>query len=254
MEVIELGTLQHALGVEIGDRKLLDSRMTPLALLRTSIVDFCQGLIIIQQETSQVRLAHFTLFEYFFERRTYDSWYCSSEQLIAETCLTYLLFDDFASKPPSTDDAYENMLRLYPLYEYAAHRWGVHVHRLYHHSPPQSTVDLMYKFIVSVSHLERAVQAFGCSAHRGLVSHDYSQIYPALSPIHVSALFGIQAIAIEVLKERQDLDNAVESEYLRGWTALHFTADNTIGDPCGSWMTEFLIENGVSVFQCQVFP
>ena len=89
-ETIELGALQHALGVETGDRTLVHSRMTPLSLLRTSVIDFCQGLIIIQQETSQVRLARFTLFEYFFERRPYDSWYCSSEQLIAETCLTYL--------------------------------------------------------------------------------------------------------------------------------------------------------------------
>ena len=247
MEAIELGALQHALGVEIGDRSLVHSRMTPLSLLRTSIPDFCQGLIIIQQETSQVRLAHFTLFEYFFERRPYDSWYCSSEQLIAETCLTYLLFDNFASNPPCNDDAYQDMLRHYPLYGYAAHRWGIHVHRLYHHGPRSLTVDLMYKFIFSSSHLERAVQAFSSNVHQGLLSHGYSQIYPRiLSPIHVSALFGIPAIAEEVLKQRHDIDIAVESEYLQGWTALHFTADNTIGDPCGSWMTEFLIENGAT--------
>ena len=247
METIELGALQHALGVETGDRNLVHSRMTPLSLLRTSVIDFCQGLIIIQQETSQVRLAHFTLFEYFFERRPYDSWYCSSEQLIAETCLTYLLFDDFASNPPSNDDAYKEMLRLYPLYDYAARRWGIHAHRLYHHSPPPLTVDLMYKFIFSSLHLERAVQAFSSSVHQEVSSHGYSQIYPKiLSPIHVSALFGIPAIAGEVLKQRYDIDIAVESGYLRGWTALHFAADNTIGDPCGSWMTDFLIESGAT--------
>lgn len=247
METIELGALQHALSVETGDRNLVHSRMTPLSLLRTSVIDFCQGLIIIQQETSQVRLAHFTLSEYFFERRPYDSWYCSSEQLIAETCLTYLLFDDFASNPPSNDDAYEDILRLYPLYDYAARRWGIHVHRLYHHSPPPLTVDLLKTFIFSSLHLERAVQAFSSSVRSGVSSHDYSQIYPkTLSPIHVSALFGIPAIAGEVLKQRHDIDIAVESEYLRGWTALHFAADNIIGDPCGSWMTDFLIESGAT--------
>ena len=249
MDTMELIALQHALGVEIGDRNLVHSRTTPLNLLRTSVIDFCQGLIIIQQETSQVRLAHFTLFEYFYKRRPYDSWYCSSEQLIAETCLTYLLFDDFASKPPPNDDVYEDTLRLYPLYTYAARRWGVHVHRLHHHSPRSLTVDLMYKFVFSSLHLERAIQALSSSVHQSLSSessHGYSQIYPrALSPLHVSAIFGIPAIATKALKQCLDINIAVEGEYLRGWTALHFTADNVIGDPCGSWMTEFLVvDNG----------
>ena len=247
METIKLGALQHVLAVEIGDRNLVHSRMTPLSLLRTSVNDFCQGLVIVQQETSQVRLAHFTLFEYFFERRPYDSWYCSSEQLIAETCLIYLLFDDFALIPPSNDDAYEDMLRLYPLYTYAARRWGVHVHRLHHHSPPQSTVDLMYKFIFSSLHLERAIQSFNSSVHQGVSSHVCSQVYPKiLSPIHVSAIFGIPAIIGKVLNQCHDINIAVESECLRGWTALHFAADNTIGDPCGSWMTDILVESGAT--------
>ena len=247
MDHVKLEALQHALSVEIGDQTLNPSKMTPLSLLKTSIPDACQGLIIIQPETSQVRLAHFSLFEYFLERQSYASWYCSSEQLIAETCLTYLLFDDFASKPPSDDDAYQEMLKTYPFYEYAARRWGVHIHRLYHHSPAPATVDLMYKFLFNSLHFERAIQALSASINARALSSRYSQMYPKImSPIHVSALFGVPAIAMKLLEQGHDINVTVESEYLCGWTALHFTADNTIGDPCGSWMTEFLIEHGAN--------
>lgn len=174
--VIDLATLQHCLGVDFGDTDLDHSKLTPLSLLRTSVTDFCQGLVTIDKDTSQVRLVHHTLQEYFYDHDL--DFFRQSERLLAEVCLTYLLFDTFASIPPSDDECYNAMARLYPLQLYAAKSWGIHLHRVSHHETPAQLIRLALRFASSPMNLERSAQAFNASSTGRDLIDGQSQQYP----------------------------------------------------------------------------
>ena len=242
--ILDVAALQHAVGIQVGDKNLDHSKLTPLSLLGTSIAHSCQKLVSIQQETSQVRLVHHTLHEYLYNR---DTAYSTSEKLIAEVCLTYLLFDAFASSPPPDDESFIEMGKMFPLYRYASQNWGIHAHRLYHENIPPETMELIFRLIFSPSHLERATQDLQTTPEnkplRDGASQDYSK---KMMPVHFAAHFGLPRVIRQALDRGQDINAAIESDRLKGWTTLHFVAENRIGDPCGSWMTDFCIESGAT--------
>jgi hypothetical protein len=81
--------LLYSLAIRDGDRSL-DLRGIPI---RKSLLNCCQGLALIDQETSTVRLVHYSLQEYLSRRdeifgRTKAAWH----SVIARTCLTFLKF------------------------------------------------------------------------------------------------------------------------------------------------------------------
>ncbi|KAG8531785.1 uncharacterized protein KY384_003421 [Bacidia gigantensis] len=241
---IDLAMLQHALGVEAGDKILDHSKLTPMSLLRHSIADFCHGLIVIQKETSQVRLVHYTLQE-FFESQDLQSYY-PAEKMLSEVCLTYVLLKDFASPPPSDDESYNNMSALYPLYWYANQKWGVHVHRLYHQQKPLEIEQLMFRFVFSPLLLARAAQSLSAMLYNNQPLHsgasqDYARI---ITPVHYAAYFGLPSLLQEALTREFDVNISIVEGRLIGWTALHFIAENLIGDSYGPWFTNLLIEQG----------
>jgi hypothetical protein len=71
-----------------------------------------------------IRWIHYTTQEYF--ERTWTFWVPHAQMDIAGVCLTYLLFDAFATGFCHTDTEFECRLRLNVLYDYAARNWGHH--------------------------------------------------------------------------------------------------------------------------------
>ncbi|KAF8457042.1 hypothetical protein BDZ91DRAFT_633902, partial [Kalaharituber pfeilii] len=85
LEVIELS---HALSVEDGHKALNCNNIpAPNIILRC-----CCGLVTIDDETSTVRLVHYTLQEYF--KCYYEKYFPTGHNLIARTCITYLDFSN----------------------------------------------------------------------------------------------------------------------------------------------------------------
>lgn len=101
---------------------------TPRPRFRPSqkrMVDCCMGLVNVDGRSSVIRLVHFSVLEYL--RKYQEGVLAQSESIIAEACLTYLLFEPFAYGPRRHEDDIMEMLSKYPFVSYAAHHWGFHV-------------------------------------------------------------------------------------------------------------------------------
>ena len=81
--------VQYALAIEPETQGLDEENLSDV----DEIVGFCAGLVIIDEETNIIRLCHYTTQEYL--TRNGDRILPSAQHDIAETCLTYLLYDQF---------------------------------------------------------------------------------------------------------------------------------------------------------------
>jgi hypothetical protein len=79
--------LQHALAVEINESQLDKDNFPQVE----DIVSVCAGLVTVDEESSIIRLVHYTTQEYF--DRTRGKWFPNAEANIATICVTYLSFD-----------------------------------------------------------------------------------------------------------------------------------------------------------------
>ena len=178
--------LQHALGVEVGEMEL-DPDNIPLV---EDIVSVCAGLITVDEESSIIRLVHYTTQEYFV--RTWKRWFPGAQADITDICATYLSFSSFKSGPCCTDTAFEERLRLNQLYNYAARHWGEHAREAGGIS--RVALDLLK----SDSLLEAQVQVI-MVVKQPWSSEGYSQDFPnRMQGLHVAAYFGILE-AVEIL-------------------------------------------------------
>lgn len=112
--VLSTAELQHAVAVEPGKFKLNQDLIPNLDIIGS----ICAGLIAMDLESHAVRLVHYTAQEYFDRRQGY--WFPDAETHIATTCITYLSFNVFNNGLCETSGRFQDRLRLYPLYDYAA--------------------------------------------------------------------------------------------------------------------------------------
>lgn len=80
--------LCQALATEIGESQPDEDNL----LHAKHIVESCFGLIVIEEQSSTVRLVHYTLQDYLQSR--YQGQSADDEIEIAKICLTYLCFDE----------------------------------------------------------------------------------------------------------------------------------------------------------------
>ncbi|RYC80736.1 hypothetical protein BFJ63_vAg16371 [Fusarium oxysporum f. sp. narcissi] len=172
--------LRHALAVEKSSTALdTDFLLSPKLML-----SLCAGLVTFDEESSIIRLVHYTTQEYF--ERTQKRWFPEAESEITMSCVKYLLFDAFKSGPCLTDAEFEQRLQSNPLYEYAAHNWGNHARKS---STPYEGVT---KFLESKVHVEASSQAM--MVMKRYSSHtNYSQEVPRnTTGLHLAACFGLK--------------------------------------------------------------
>ena len=98
----------------------LDNENIPLP---ETIIQCCNGLVGIDNETSGVRLVHYSL-EEFFNLHSSD-YFPDGHKEIAHTCLTYLNFTPLLAHC-ETKSELEQLLMSYHLLEYSASQWGYH--------------------------------------------------------------------------------------------------------------------------------
>lgn len=104
--------LRYALGTRILDQ-YFDEDNLPLSKL---IIKSCSGLVSVENESSDIRLVHFTLQRYIQDQHHFL--FSHAESFITQTCLTYLLFD---LKVQS-----DGWLSQSSLFKYAIEYWGDH--------------------------------------------------------------------------------------------------------------------------------
>ena len=132
-------------------------------------------------------------------------------------CVTYLLFNEFETGFCPTDDAFEERLRSYPLYDYAARNWGHHAR-----APSIAAEPLILSFLNSEAKLSACSQAMFAS--KLFPSHsNYSQDVPRhMRGVHVAAYFGLEEIIKSLPKRSKSPD--LKDSY--GRTALSYAAEN----------------------------
>ncbi|KAL8720577.1 MAG: hypothetical protein Q9181_007891 [Wetmoreana brouardii] len=81
--------LKEALAIEPGDRDFDSDAMPEIAL----VMEACAGLLIVEKETEQVRLVHYTAQSYL--DALLASRYQGAHALIGSDCITYLSYDVF---------------------------------------------------------------------------------------------------------------------------------------------------------------
>lgn len=186
LKIIEL---KHALATEVGDTDLERNGMTDEAL----ILSVSAGLIRVDSESNHIRLVHFTVEEYL--KNTRDIWFPEVENMMVETCLTYLSFQGFRSKNTAGD---VSCRRVYHFCKYALAYWGIHARRDAMHS----SANLVIEYLNEIDNLNIAGSVIR-SSNGSMVSE--------FTGLHLTAHFGLIYIAEELMRKGASR-NAVDSD------------------------------------------
>ncbi|KAF1995099.1 ankyrin, partial [Amniculicola lignicola CBS 123094] len=196
--------------IKDGD-KSLDPNGIPI---RKSLVNCCQGLALIDQETSTVRLVHYSLEEYLIRQdkifgHTKVEWHSK----IATTCLTFL---NFPSR--GTEESGETMALLV----YAATQWGHHIRRA--DDSPDMLLDLAIEYLYhglanNPEHLRLLGRVMFGFYDMENISNDV---------LHTAAFFGSpwsgHDVVVKLLLDTGKVDPDLKDKY--GWTPLSRAAWN----------------------------
>ncbi|KAL2039110.1 hypothetical protein N7G274_008159 [Stereocaulon virgatum] len=252
---LSIEAVRHALAVEAGDAEL-DSGNLPSA---KQLVEYCSGLVIIDEESGILRLSHASVQMHLYEHR--EDLFPSGQDDIAKICLTYLgfpgIYDTCASICSSTgwqlplgDYAWEQLDR-FPFFTYSILNWGYHARestweeygplllRILREKPDHHLRSLMGVFGL----VDRSMKTYWNSEETHWISG--SRISPRSGVLHISALFGLVSIA-QIFIARGEAINSRDCEGKSPiWLAtlnghedivrmlLHAQADPNIGDRLG---------------------
>ncbi|KAK6523121.1 hypothetical protein TWF694_006016 [Orbilia ellipsospora] len=181
---------RHALGVQIGQSKFDERDIPDLERL----ISLCCGLLMIDQESDVIRLVHYTAQEYLMKMQ--KQWLPQMESNLAESCITYLLYDTFVQEGASaTREDFDSRLELYPLYDYAARYWGHHAHEAAIEEKP-----LVLRLLVSYT----AVSA--CSQVLAMTNYYGDKVNSKWTWLHLAAFFGMHGLIKTLLSGETELD------------------------------------------------
>jgi Ankyrin repeats (3 copies)/Ankyrin repeats (many copies) len=189
---ITVPELRDALAVEIG-KSALDEDNIPTV---EHIAKACAPLIVVDEESSIIRLVHYTTQEYF--ERTQNLWFPNAQRDITTTCVTYLSFDAFEAGFCPTDKEFKARLQQNPLYDYAARNWG-------HHACVASTEvgQLILNFLENEAKVSGSSQAMMASRGYSVYSQDVPR---QMTGVHLAAYFGLTGVIMALLKNRHNPD------------------------------------------------
>ncbi len=194
---LTVAELSGALTIRSGQTDL-NPRYRPA---KESIIECCLGLVTADEESSTIRLVHFSIQEYFRDQPEKVS--LPAEEEIAEMCLTYLFFDSFASGCCQERYSVEKRIRKYPFLGYVARNWGHHVRQ----SKADKTKALAFRLLRSPSRRS-------CAAQIMRFVQGYKMIYwepdeaNSCNELHLTSYFGLDDAARQILESRElDVDS-----------------------------------------------
>ncbi|KAL9603021.1 MAG: hypothetical protein Q9179_002355 [Wetmoreana sp. 5 TL-2023] len=206
--------LKEALAIEPGDRDFDSDAMPEIAL----VLEACAGLLIVEKETEQVRLVHYTAQGYL--DALLASRYQGAHALIGGDCITYLSYivfqqsdDESANEgdDESDDEAGDDLT--YYLLEYASEFWAKHC-------TAGHGVNLsaqLYNFLASNPRVRLDTPGF---------YYDFPVISPAdlytCSGVGIAAYFGLDNALRRLLQDEVYIDKIA----YRRFSPMHLAAWN----------------------------
>jgi hypothetical protein len=162
------------------------------------MVSIYAGLVTINKESGIIRLVYYITQEYF--ELTQKRWFPDVEADIANTCVTYLLFDTFKSGLYPTDEEFEARLWDNAIYNYTARNWGHYARKA------PLTSQIIMEFLESGSKVEASIQAL-IATKRYLSHANYSQEFPRyIIGSHLAVHLGLEDTIKKLLIRGYKLD------------------------------------------------
>lgn len=190
---LTVAEMQHAVKIESNTTKIEKFDLISQDIL----VSVCAGIVTVDKESNIIRLVHYSAQEY-FQKSGSQKFFPDSEHQLANACLTYLLFDNFANGYCETDETFESLLLENTLLGYASLHWADHLREA-----TESIMDVALTFLrdsarTSLSFQTAKVMTIGYR-HPG-----YTQEPPNLiSGLHLCAYFGLHSLATTILDTRE---------------------------------------------------
>ena len=209
---LDVAELSEALAIKPGSTSL-NLRFRPS---QKRMVDCCMGLVTVDERTSVIRLVHYAVQEYLYHYS--DESFARGESTIAEACITYLLFEPFASGPRQLEEDVQEMVSTNFFVRYAACHWGFHVRA----ANDRAIDKLAFAFLQAETQRGCSIQISEYLANR---RDEYWNEEEARScnGLHIAAIFGLLEIGKQLLDTDQcGVDDATEM----GTTALINAASN----------------------------
>ncbi|KAI1430074.1 hypothetical protein F5Y12DRAFT_793229 [Xylaria sp. FL1777] len=196
--------LRHALAVEPDTLELDEDNLPEIE----DVVSVCAGLVTVDEESSIVRLVHYTTQEYF--ARTQSEWFPNAQLSIVRACTTYLSYRDFNSGRSRFESHFKGRLEFYPLYDYAAQNWG------YHGREVSICEDVKF-FLQQEGQVEAAGQALLLSGSRYVLTRWITKC----TGLHLAAWFGLNEVIATIFGDwNMDVIDHI------GRTPLSWAAEN----------------------------
>ncbi|MCJ1324226.1 hypothetical protein MMC10_000888 [Thelotrema lepadinum] len=191
---LSFNEVQHAMSVTEGDVDLEEAEL----LDEDFLIPLTAGLITMDSEGTSVRLIHYTLYEYLYERR--EELFPDSTSNIAITVLTYLHFESFSEpcRGDKEDEEFETRLQKYPLLSYASLYWGEHASECYQYD--KDIKSAVMALVRNPLKLASSIQAAWYTSHHWDVRH-------GVSSLHVCAWFGLDEIIPDLLEQGVTVDS-----------------------------------------------
>ena len=227
---ITVDQLRHAMATEEGDIDFNRENMPATGVLTVA----CQGLVKIDGESKIIRLAHFTIYEFFrdvFSKEVFDT-----HRTVAKTCLTYLMFKVFdrgpckyissrnidmlgASGDIKPTDVLPRRIFQYPFIKYAANHWGDHA-RL---SPESSIQSSISAFLEQPQRLASTIQT-RYAEFEFAYDADLEARYAGSLALHAAVCYGLEA-TVDLLLTTLTVGQ-INGIDCRGKTALHWAIES----------------------------
>lgn len=199
LKVVEL---QHALAIHPETKELDEEALIDEELL----LSVCGGIIIVDHESRIIRLVHYTAQEYF--QRTKIKTFSATQNTIAKVCLDYLSSDALALGSCKTHEELKNRLKTFPLLNYTAHYWGLHLKEI--STPWDNALEEK-----ASAFLTNELQLYSAGQLMYVWDDGFVRRFPKkYNGLHIISVFGLENIA-KLLITRSSLDLNMEDDYGR---------------------------------------
>ena len=202
---MHIGELCDALAVEIGSRGMERENIPSEKTLLAS----CLGLVAVD-ESSTVRLVHFTLQEYF---NSHSEYFENAQSTMAQVCLTYLNFDSVNELSHSLDSTPVEI----QLLQYASSYWGLYARNGLTDGVKSLALRLLGKFGEHISAKLLLMGGFGAWV-------GCRRYYKTFTGLHCAAYLGIDEIAVALLAEEEGCGADIAD--INGHTPLAWAAES----------------------------
>ena len=175
-----------------------------------TLSEVCRGLVVIDDNSCIIRLAHLTLQDY-LTRKLPDIYEMKKEICLA--CITYLSFDAFKEGPCRNRRSLADRTRTHQFLYYAAHQLSAHLHEL---NEGAIFSEEIRRLVASRESSESYLQVL---FNKGR----WDSSYPSgTSSLHISVLLGHEAVVELLLEKGADVDSKDDT----GRTPLSWAAEN----------------------------